>query len=98
MYDSHVASRTLPVSELRSHLAAAIADVESGERILLTRHDRVVAALVPPTADPPSPVETHAAELLARLLAPAAEPLPPVIDAPEADTSAWVEEIRGARR
>ena len=101
-----MATHTVPISELRAHLAAAIAQVEAGERLLLTRHDRVVAALVPPQAGAPSAIEERAAELLVALTPAAAdadadaaaENLPDVLDVPTLDVTSWVTEIRQARR
>ena len=94
-----MATRTLSISDLRAHLAAAIEQVEAGDRLLLTRHDRVVAALVPPDAGPLSPLEERAAALLAQLGAPATETgLPEVVADPELDVEEWVSEVRAARR
>lgn len=94
-----MATHTVPISELRAHLAAAIAQVEAGERLLLTRHDRVVAALVPPQAGAPSAIEERAAELLVALTRADAEAdnLPDVVDVPTLDVTSWVTEIRQAR-
>jgi len=90
---------TLPVAELRAQLAAALTAVESGERILLTRHDRVVAALVPPDADAPSPLETRAAQLLAQLTRTESDgELPEVVEQPAIDPVQWAAEIAAARR
>ena len=88
----------MPVSELRANLAAVIASVEHGQRILLTRHDRVVAALVPPSSGAPTALEARAAELLAELLTPeTGEDLPPVVGQPSIDPQEWVAEISAAR-
>jgi prevent-host-death family protein len=90
---------TLPVSELRANLAAVLTAVEAGQRILLTRHDKIVAALVPPGADPPSPLEARAAQLLADLIgADAADGLPDVVQNPAIDPAEWTAEITAARR
>lgn len=75
-----------------------LAEVEAGGRILLTRHDRVVAALVPPNADAPTPLESRAAELLADLTRSmdGAE-LPPVVENPTIDPRQWVADIMANR-
>ena len=39
--------RTVPVVEVKSHLSALLADVESGEEIAISRHGRIIARLVP---------------------------------------------------
>lgn len=42
--------RSVPVVEAKSHFSALLAAVEAGEAIVITRHGRPVAHLVPPTA------------------------------------------------
>jgi prevent-host-death family protein len=43
--------------EAKTHLAELLDRVEKGERILITRHGRVVAQLVPPPGAPERTVE-----------------------------------------
>lgn len=88
----------MPVTALRAHLATVIASVEAGDRVLLTRHDKVVAALVPATADAPSALERAAAELLTRITQPVSKELPEVVASPTIDPTEWVQEIYEARR
>lgn len=88
----------MPVTELRAHLSTVIASVEAGDRVLLTRHDKVVAALVPAPQDTPSALELAAAELLVRITQPASGELPAVVASPTLDPATWVEEIYEARR
>lgn len=40
--------RSAPVVEVKSHFSAFLAAVEAGEEIVITRHGRPVAHLVPP--------------------------------------------------
>lgn len=89
---------SIPVSQLRAHLASVIAAVEGGQRVLLTRHDRVVAALVPPAEPAPTPLEARAAHLLAALSAsPSGDGLPNVVERPSLDPERWVAEIIAGR-
>lgn len=39
--------KTVPIVEMKSHLSALLAEVESGEEIAISRHGRVIARLVP---------------------------------------------------
>jgi len=39
--------RTVPVVEMKSRLAALLADVARGEEIAITRHGKVIARLIP---------------------------------------------------
>jgi prevent-host-death family protein len=41
--------RTIPVQELKQHLAACLERVGAGERLTITRRNRPVAELGPPT-------------------------------------------------
>ena len=41
--------RSAPIVEVKSHFAAFLAAVEAGEEIVITRHGRPVAHLVPAT-------------------------------------------------
>lgn len=98
MYVAGVAVTSIPVSQLRANLAKVLAEVESGDRILLTRHDRVVAALVPPNTDAPTPLEARAAELLADLgRRTQGSDLPPVVENPSVDPQQWVDDIMADR-
>jgi prevent-host-death family protein len=45
---SDTPQRSIPASAAKSRLAEWLRAVEAGERILITRHGRAVAALVPP--------------------------------------------------
>jgi prevent-host-death family protein len=90
--------RSLPVSELRANLASVLSDVEAGQRVLLTRHDRVVAALVPPSGEGLTPLEARAAALLADIAREAPnDDLPPVVEHPSIDPKQWVAEIMADR-
>ena len=42
--------KTVPIHELKQQLSQVIAAAESGETMLVTRHKRVVARIVPPEA------------------------------------------------
>ncbi len=42
--------RSAPIVEVKSHFSAFLAAVEAGEAIVITRHGRPVAHLVPATA------------------------------------------------
>ena len=42
--------KTVPIHELKQQLSQVIAAAESGETMLVTRHKRVVAQIVPPEA------------------------------------------------
>jgi prevent-host-death family protein len=42
--------RSVSVVEVKSHFSAVLAAVEAGEKIVITRHGRPVAHLIPPTA------------------------------------------------
>ena len=98
MYVVVMAVTSIPVSQLRANLAKVLSEVESGGRILLTRHDRVVAALVPPNTDAPTPLEAKAAELLADLGRKAqGTDLPPVVENPSIDPEEWVDDIMADR-
>jgi prevent-host-death family protein len=50
--------------EARTHFSALLGRVEKGERIAITRHGRVVAVLVPPSAAPDRTVEEAVAGIL----------------------------------
>jgi prevent-host-death family protein len=39
--------KTMPVVEVKSHLSAVLAEVESGTEIAITRHGKIVARLTP---------------------------------------------------
>ena len=39
--------RTVPIVEMKSRLAALLADVARGEEIAITRHGKVIARLIP---------------------------------------------------
>ena len=40
--------KTVQIQELKRHLSALVDEAEAGEQIVVTRHNRVVAWLVPP--------------------------------------------------
>lgn len=40
--------KKIAIHELKQNLSAAVSDAESGQTLLITRHRRVVARLVPP--------------------------------------------------
>ncbi|MHC4135599.1 MAG: type II toxin-antitoxin system Phd/YefM family antitoxin [Planctomycetota bacterium] len=42
--------KRIPLHELKQRLSALVAEAEGGESLLVTRHKRVVAQLVPPAA------------------------------------------------
>jgi prevent-host-death family protein len=49
--------KQIAIQELRVQLSAIIAEAESGQTILITRHNRAVARLTPPVVE-----HTHAAK------------------------------------
>lgn len=51
--------------EARTRFSALLGRVEKGERISITRHGRVVAVLVPPSAAPERTRDEAVAEILA---------------------------------
>lgn len=78
------------MSEARAALAALLDAVERGEEVLITRHGRPAARLVPPREVIPRTADVMwAAERLALELATARTdpgPLPPADDGPDVDT------------
>lgn len=39
--------KTMPVVDVKAHLSAVLAEVESGQEIAITRHGKIVARLTP---------------------------------------------------
>lgn len=39
--------KTMPVVDVKAHLSAVLAEVESGEEVAITRHGKIVARLMP---------------------------------------------------
>ncbi len=56
---------SLSVSELRANLAATLDAVERGERVLVTKHNRIVATIHGVETPMLSPIEVRTAEILA---------------------------------
>ena len=54
--------KKVSIQDLKAGLSAAIAEAESGETILVTRHNRAVARLTPATAVRVHDGELHAAD------------------------------------
>jgi len=72
------------IRELKDNLSAYIRRVESGERVSVTAHGRVVAEIVPPGARPRRASTSRWEELLvAGVLHPPAEPGDPFEDWPD---------------
>jgi len=60
--------REVPASEAKAHLAQLLDDVEHGETVVITRHGRAVARLVPEAHRRQQEID-EAAEAVARLRA-----------------------------
>jgi prevent-host-death family protein len=80
--------RQIQATQLKSHLAELLRDVEHGEAIEITRHGKTVAHLVPPEAD----VRQSRREKMAAFLEARAK-LPKISVTPDEIVS-WIHEGR----